>query len=297
MDKELRELFNGNNIIINGITIKGNVIIINNKFVIKKRDVSLEDTYKYLKSRGFNYFPEIVYKTLNYDVYEYVNDIDISLEEKSFDFIKLVSLLHSKTTFYKEIDDNTYKELYENIVNKINYLFQYYSDIADVIDRDDYMSPSKYYFVRNISLVFASLDYAKYQIDKWYSILEEKKRVRIVHIHNNLSLDHYLLSDRSYLISWNKSKKDLPIYDLVKLYEEYYSCLDFCDLLKNYERYYPLLEEERILFFVLISIPSKLEFDVNEIDMCKRVGYFYKYLLSSNKLIGDYLPKEKKVNV
>ena len=297
MDKELRELFDGNNIIINGITIKGNVIIINNKFVIKKRDVSLEDTYKYLKSRGFNYFPEIVYKTLNYDVYEYVNDIDISLEEKSFDFIKLVSLLHSKTTFYKEIDDNTYKELYENIVNKINYLFQYYSDIADVIDRDDYMSPSKYYFVRNISLVFASLDYAKYQIDKWYSILEEKKRVRIVHIHNNLSLDHYLLSDRSYLISWNKSKKDLPIYDLVKLYEEYYSCLDFCDLLKNYERYYPLLEEERILFFVLISIPSKLEFDVNEIDMCKRVGYFYKYLLSSNKLIGDYLPKEKKVNV
>ena len=297
MDKELRELFDGNNIIINGITIKGNVIIINNKFVLKKRDVSLEDTYKYLKSRGFNYFPEIVYKTLNYDVYEYVNDIDISLEEKSFDFIKLVSLLHSKTTFYKEIDDNTYKELYENIVNKINYLFQYYSDIADVIDRDDYMSPSKYYFVRNISLVFASLDYAKYQIDKWYSILEEKKRVRIVHIHNNLSLDHYLLSDRSYLISWNKSKKDLPIYDLVKLYEEYYSCLDFCDLLKNYERYYPLLEEERILFFVLISIPSKLEFDVNEIDMCKRVGYFYKYLLSSNKLIGDYLPKEKKVNV
>lgn len=297
MDKELRELFDGNNIIINGITIKGNVIIINNKFVIKKRDVSLEDTYKYLKSRGFNYFPEIVYKTLNYDVYEYVNDIDISLEEKSFDFIKLVSLLHSKTTFYKEIDDNTYKELYENIVNKINYLFQYYSDIVDVIDRDDYMSPSKYYFVRNISLVFASLDYAKYQIDKWYSILEEKKRVRFVHIHNNLKLDHYLLSDSSYLISWNKSKKDLPIYDLVKLYEEYYSYLDFCDLLKNYERYYPLLEEERILFFVLISIPSKLEFDVNEIDMCKRVRYFYEYLLSSNKLIGDYFPKEKKVNV
>ena len=154
------------------------------------------------------------------------------------------------------------------------------------------MSPSNYYFMRNITTVFKAIDYARYHIDKWYSIIEDKKRVRIVNIHNNLSLNHYLLSDRPYLISWRFSRKDLPIYDFVKFYKRYYKKLDFCDLLRNYETHYPLLLEEKILFFVLISIPDKIEFDDREYDMCKKVGNFYDYLITSDKLIGDYMPKE-----
>ena len=91
------------------------------------------------------------------------------------------------------------------------------------------MSPPSY----SISKLFSALNYAKNNIDKWYSIIEKKKRIRIVNIHNNLSLDHYLLSERPYLISWRLSKKDLPIYDLLKLYKKYYKELDFFDLLKK----------------------------------------------------------------
>ena len=264
------------------------------QFVIKRREQDLTSLYQYLKSRSFDYFPKILYQTDHYDVYEYMNNVDIPKEEKANDIIKLVTLLHGKTTFYKEVDDDTYKKLYENINNRIEYLYHYYDDLAEVIEKEEYMSPSNYYFIRNISKLYQALEYSKQNIDKWYSIIEEKERIRIVNIHNNLSLAHYLLSDRPYLISWHLSKKDLPIYDILKLYKKYYKELDFCDLLRNYETHYPMIPEEKILFFVLISIPEKLEFNDSEFNMCKKVGQFYDYLLTSDKLIGDYMPKEKE---
>lgn len=297
MNKEIRELFDSQNIVTKKITIKKDVRIIDSgdkKFVIKKRDKDLDDLFKYLRSRAFDYFPKITYKTKNYDIYEYVEDIEIPVEERALDIIKLVTMLHSKTTFYKDVDENYYKELYENIHERIDYLNNYYNDVATIIEQEEYMSPSNYLFIRNISKVFQALNYCKYNIDKWYDIISEKKRVRIVNIHNNLRLDHYLLGERPYLISWRQSKKDMPIYDLIKMYKKYYLELDFCELLRSYELHYPMLMEEKILFFCLISIPEKLEFNDTEYNLCLKVKEFYDYLNVSEKFLSDYFPQKKE---
>ena len=296
MNKELREFFNKNNIITKKITIKKNVKIIdtgNYKLVIKKRAKNLEELFKYLESRGFSNFPKIIYSTYNYDIYEYIENIEIPKEEKALDLIKTIASLHNKTTYHKEIDENYYKELYENIHNNIDYLYDYYNSIATIIEKEEYMSPSNYLFIRNLSKLFQSLNYCKTNIDKWYKIIHEKKRIRLVNLHNNLSISHLLLNNKPYLISWSKSKKDLPIYDLIKLYKKYYSRLDFCDLLNNYETRYPLLEEEKILFFCIISIPEKLNFDDTEYNLCVKVKKFYEYLNTTEKLINDYFPNNK----
>lgn len=298
MNKELRDLFDQNGIITKKITIKNNVRIIDTgeeEFVIKRREKNLDPLYQYLKSRSFDYFPEILYQTDNYDIYKYIKDVPISIEERAGDLIKLVTLLHSKTTFYREIDDDTYKELYENTIERIDYLNHYYQDIIEIIEQEEYMSPSNYLFARNISKLFASLNYCRYQIDKWYEMIEEKKRIRIVNLHNNLSLDHYLSNEKPYLISWRLSKKDIPIYDIIQLYKKYYNDLDFCELLREYEIYYPMLKEEKILFFCLISIPEKIEFHDSEFELCKKIQKFYQYLFTTEKLINDYLPKEKEM--
>ena len=147
MNKELRELFDCKNIITKKITLKNSVRIIEGdteKLVIKRRDKDLSELYKYLKSRSFDCFPDILYKTNNYDIYRYIEGVEISNEEKALDIIRLVSLLHSKTTFYKEIDDDTYKGLYEEIIGKIEYLFNYYNDIAEVIEKEEFMETLEY---------------------------------------------------------------------------------------------------------------------------------------------------------
>lgn len=296
MNKELRELFDNNNIITKKITIKNNVRIIDSgekKFVIKRKGKNINDIYKYLRSRSFDFFPDIMYQTANYDIYKYIDSTDISREEKAEDIIKLITILHSKTTFYKKEDDNDYKEIYESIIEKLDYLVNYYNDITEVIEHEVYMSPSHYYFIRNVSKVFASLDFCRYHIDKWYKLIEDKKRIRVVQLHNNLDLDHYLVSDnKPYLISWRNSKRDIPIYDLISMYKKYYKEFDFCELVRRYEMSYPLLPEEKELFFVLISIPEKLEFNNSEYNMCISVNKFYDYLLTSERLIEDYMPKE-----
>lgn len=297
MNRELSELFREKNITTKKITIKKDVRIIDTgskKLVIKKREKDQSKLFAYLLSRSFDFFPKILYKTDNYDIYEYIKDVDIPREERALDIIKLTTLLHLKTTFHKDVDEDYYKEIYENIVNKINYLENYYNDIAEIIEREEYMSPSNYLFIRNISRVFQALNYSKYNIEKWYKIIDEKKRIRVVNIHNNLSLEHYLVGEKPCFISWKYSKRDMPIYDLIKLYKRYYANLDFCELLRNYEIPYPLLPEEKLLLVSLISIPERIEFNESEYNLCLKIKKFYDYLNSTEKFISDYFPEKQK---
>ncbi|MBR3161680.1 MAG: hypothetical protein IKF19_03010 [Bacilli bacterium] len=297
MNNEIRYYLTGNNYIIKKITIKGKVIIIdveNRLLVVKKRDNKLRKLFKYLTSRSFIYYPQIIHQTDNYDLYEYISNVEMPKEQKAADIMKLVANLHNKTTFYKEINENYYKEIYENIINKINYLNNYYNDIAEIIEKEEYMSPSHYAFIRNISKVFLSLNYAKFSINEWYKIIKDKKRVRIVNLHNNLTLDHYLVNDKPYFISWSKSIKDIPIYDIIKMYKKYYQELDFQDLLKIYEINYPWLLEEKRLFFCLISIPDKINFNIKEFKLCGIIRNFYDYLTTSQNFINDYFPQKKE---
>ena len=121
------------------------------------------------------------------------------------------------------------------------------------------MSPADYLIARNISMIFGALNYSKRSINSWYKKIENKRRVRVVTVHNDLKLEHYLKEDKPYLISWDKSIRDMPIYDLISLYNNHYLDFDFDELLRVYLSKYPLLEEEMILFLTIISIPYKIE--------------------------------------
>ena len=44
---------------------------------------------------------------------------------------------------------------------------------------------------------------------------------------------------------------------------------DFDDLFNYYESKYPLLKEEKLLLYILISIPNDIHFTNNEIENCK----------------------------
>ena len=57
-------------------------------------------------------------------------------------------------------------------------------------------------------------------------------------------LEHYLKDEnKPYLISWDKSRQDMPIYDLVSLYKNNYLDFEFTSLLKIYLSKYPLTKD------------------------------------------------------
>lgn len=274
---------------INKLTIKRDAKIIDNKIVIKDREnKNIDKTYRYLKSRSFDYFPEPIEINDDNEIYPYIEDSDEPLEQKAVDLTHIMSLLHNKTTFYREVDIDKNKEIYEDILGRLEYLNNYYTDLITLIEKEVYMSPSSYLVARNINIIFESIYFCKDKIEEWYRKIENNKNERVVNIHNNINLDHYRKSDKPYLISWNKSRIDSPIYDLLSFYQNHYLDLDFDDLFHYYESSYPLKEEERLLLFTYMAIPPKIEIENSEYIMCIKINKIIDYLYKTSNLIMNY---------
>ncbi len=289
MKNDLREVLDKYNINSSKITIRGNTRIIDDRLVFKPRvNNDILKTYDYLKSRAFDYFPYPIEINKSFEIYPFIEDIHEPVEQKALDLMYLISLLHSKTTFYKEIDIDRIKEIYESMIEKTNYLDNYYNNIIDNIEREVYMSPSSYLIARNINIIFSSIYYVKDSIEKWYKLVQDNKNMRNVFIHGNINLNHYLKSDKPYLISFNKSRIDSPIFDLLSFYKSHYLNIDFNDLFKYYEIKYPLKEEERLLLFCYMAIPPVIEDSGNEYNMCIKINKIIDYLYKTSNLIMNY---------
>jgi len=202
--------------------------------------------------------------------------------------MNLLSLLHSKTTIYKEIDLDTYKLIYENINTQIIDLYNYYNNLMDHIDTVVYMSPVDYLVARNITNIYNMLEYAKTNINKWYKLIENKRKVRVVTIHNNASLEHYVKNDKSYLISWDNSTVDMPIYDIINVYKKHYLDFDFGSILKVYFNKYPFTSEEITLFLTIIAIPDKIRYYDSQYQMVIVVRRMLDYIYKTMNLIIEY---------
>jgi len=285
----VRKIASEYNIPINKITIKNNTRIIDDKIVLKKKkNNDLNNVYKYLKSRSFDYFPEPITIDNLYEVYPFLEDTYEPSEQKATDIMHLLGLLHSKTTFYREIDIDKNKEIYENISDELEYLNNFYNDLITMIEKEVYMSPSGYLIARNINIIFGSIYYAKHNLEEWYKKIDNNKNERVVNIHNNISLDHYIKNEKPYLISWNKSRIDSPIYDLLSFYKNHYLDFDFDDLFRFYESGYPLKEDERLLLFTYMAIPYKIEIISDEYEMCIKINKMIEYLYKTSNLIMNY---------
>lgn len=289
MNNYVRKIASEYNIPINKITIKNNTRIIDDKIVLKKKkNNDLNNVYKYLKSRSFDYFPEPITIDNLYEVYPFLEDTYEPSEQKATDIMHLLGLLHSKTTFYREIDIDKNKEIYENISDELEYLNNFYNDLITMIEKEVYMSPSGYLIARNINIIFGSIYYAKHNLEEWYKKIDNNKNERVVNIHNNISLDHYIKNEKPYLISWNKNRIDSPIYDLLSFYKNHYLDFDFDDLFHFYESVYPLKEDERLLLFTYMAIPYKIEIISDEYEMCIKINKMIEYLYKTSNLIMNY---------
>ncbi len=258
------------------------------KIVAKKHKNNM---YQYLNNRSFNYYPELIYQG-DYDISLYEEEIPIPDEQKILDLIDLISLLHSKTTYYESINIDHYQSLYEDIDGNIKYLKLYYDDIMLQVENTIYMSPSQYYLARNISVIYSSLDLCHDRLEKWYRKAKELTKHRVVVLHNNLSLKHLI---NNKLISWDKSKIGIPIFDLYKLYKTYYDKFEWDEIINRYTRKYPLKNEELELFILLISIPNKIELTNNEFNSVKNISTELNYI-SHTKHFTQELKKDDDTN-
>lgn len=288
----LRSFIDKYNLNIKGYKELRNVKILDTdkgKYVVKKKNNKDNGLYEYLINKNFNYIIER--EELNdYDIFPYIEEIKLPNEEKAIDLVYILSMLHNKTTFYREVVLDKVKEMYETLTNKINYLNQYYHELQDVIEQKVYMMPGEYLLLRNISIIYSALQFSKNNLESWYEYKVKQKRERIVLLHNKPSIEHLLISDSKQLISWEDYKRDIPIYDFLYFYKSDYMNLEMSALFDMYQSKFLYTTEEYLLFMTLISIPDKISFTRKNYKDCEQVFKLVNYVIKTR----DFILKENK---
>lgn len=270
-------------------TIKGKSTILETTcgdFIIKPKNKDINELYTYLTNRGFINYPKIIDSSRDeVNVFEYVEDIKLPKEQKCDDLIEIIASLHNKTSYFKEVSEDRFKSIYEDVLSNINYLSNYYNTLYEIGFNEVYASPSNYIFMRNYYKLNSALEYAKSELENWYSLVTSETKIRVCLIHNNLELNH-LLNDK--LISWDNYMIDTPVIDIVKLYKKEWKNINFSEILERYMYKFPLLEYEKKLLFILISMPLEIKKSDNEFEKCKVVSEVMDYVFKTEELIRPY---------
>ena len=274
-----KHLIDKNNLKVNKITYKGNSIVITTPlglFLLKEDNIK---TYDYLLSRGFNYLLPIIDYDYSSILFKYEESINYDINERALDFIKLLSLLHNKTSYYITIDKEDNKKTYDKINNYLKDIKKYYDDLASIIESKEYYSPNEYLFIRNISIIYKNIFYLKELLDNWYKKYKDNTRKRVCTLYNNYDLNNIIKTkDNIYLYNFEKSYIDSPIYDLNNFYKKYYLDFDFKNLYKIYNKVIELNDYERDLLLILNLLPPEIviENNINNIiDIKKKISKFY----------------------
>lgn len=280
------------------VTVKGNVKIFSctsGNYVIKNKcDKDIKELYKYLSSRSFDYYPKLIEDNRSdVNVFEYIEDASIDDEQKLYDLINVISLLHSKTSYYKEITNDKIKSIYESLLGRVIYMEDYFNNIIFDIEDNVFVSPSGNLLLVNSSKIFESLTFLKNEIEEWYKLSIDNNKMRVCLVHNNLELEHYIKNKEDYLISWENYIIDSPVIDIVKLYKKVYLTMDFSEVLNIYMEKFPLNDVEKKLLFIMLVMPDEINLSTNEVKNVYIVRKFLDYVFKTENLIGPYYSLEK----
>lgn len=263
-------------------------------YKIKKKDNSA--VYDYLRLKGFFNFLEPLSITDQYEIYPYIEESNIPASDKAIELINTILLLHIKTTTYQEVDQEKVKETYDEIKSYLTYLHNYYWDLQDFLETREFMSPAEYLLMINISKFYKAINYSEKELAVWYEKKKSSTRERTVQLHKNLSLEHFLIADKPYLLNWNNSTRDLVIYDFLEFYRQEFKNLEMTSLYDLYQSKYTYTKEEQCLFFTLLALPPKITFKNSTIVNLINVRSAVDYVDKTNSFLLKYYEKNQQTD-
>lgn len=255
-----------------------------------------EKTFRYLEAKKFPFFlPIEAFYRDNYEVYRYVDD-DSDICDKAINLVHVLSLLHIKTTTYQEVVLDYVKKLYEDILGKLDSLFQFYQELTETIESHIYMAPDEYLFIRNSSLFYQNLEQSREYLELWYQSKKNSTRERVAFLHGRPCLDTFIDGDFSCFMDWEQSGKGYVIYDFLYFYKENSLMLEMQSLFQIYQSKYQFTEEEKYLFYALLLLDEKVELSTNYYENTILVQKRLSYALKARQFVLEQNQKNQKAN-
>lgn len=269
------------------ITNIGEVKIYDEEYVLKK-EAPKEELYKYLESRDFHNYIPLIEREGNYNKYEYKFDYSMNYEQKCNDIIRIISKLHNKTSFNRQIDKDKNKEIFNNIRGYLKHLNEYYLDILNSYEKVNYPSPSQLLFMTNYTKLKQIIEFSDSQIIEWYNLVKDNNKERVVLINGNLEVNHLINSDNEYIISWDKARFESPILEIINFYKKEWEYIEFSNILSYYIEHTKLTEQEKKLLFSNITIPPKIKLSNKEYENVIIIRKLFDYIYKTEELIRPY---------
>ena len=262
------------------------------KYVVKQKTKDLSSLFDYLSSRGVNSFARVINESDSLVRYEYVSQSKFINNSSYLEFIKEVSNLHYKTSYFKTESRKVFKDIYNKLIDKVDYLKGYYLNLIEGIDNERFMSPSSYLIARNYTIISSNLLYIEKELNSWYNLVKDMSEIRVCIVNNNLKFDNFIKGDKLIFTSWDNYLVDTPVIDIYKIYRNEYKSTDMVSLFNVYNENFKLREEEIKLFNIMISFPLEIDLSKGEISKVKSVNNMLDYTYRTSKFLSSGVFKE-----
>ncbi|MCX4365128.1 MAG: hypothetical protein OSJ70_05085 [Bacilli bacterium] len=272
---------------------RGNIVIFNNEYVIKE-EKDLKDLENYLNSRDYHGFIKVLERDEDKNKYPYIKNYSLNNNQLATDLASSLALLHNKTSYNKEVNNDKHKKIYDDLLGYINYLEEKYRSIISKIEYTDFPSPSEILYLSNYTKLTDCLGFCKRELEAWFNLVKNKNKERVSLIHGNVRLEHAIYNDQLYLTSWRHARFETPIVDLIDFYHNEWKNIEFSSVLEKYFDKCSLLPEEQKLFIINISLPLEPLFKDDEFANVITIRELFDYIYKTEQLIRPYYTVENK---
>ena len=134
----------------------------NKVFIKKKKKYDIEKIYHYLDNHEVPYYLKPLKITDKELYFNYLESRSLKKDELAKRLVYVLSILQNKTTTYQDLDKDLEQAKYDKYKQTIIYLEKYYYTLQDMLELKVYLAPSEYLFIRNVSIIYQALNYAKH---------------------------------------------------------------------------------------------------------------------------------------
>ena len=225
-------------------------------------------------------------------IYPFVNDeVLLNKDIRLHFYVKAIANLHLWSHYSIKVSDGFFNESLDYLENQCDKVDATITSRIERIEREEYHSPSDWYFLMNYDHIKKALDEARRRIDNLEDAWKEEKNLNLSLTYQNFDYSHILVKQNK-IISLDKMALAPSIYDLRQLFNEaYISKIDIASLIKEYMDINPLQKYEKEWLLAFLFIPSITH--VN--DEIKDIELLFKCLnrLTSVESFANLLTEEE----
>lgn len=208
-----------------------------------------------------------------YALFPYYEDEEELAKDIRLNFyIKTIASLHDSSSYPLKVNDGFFEESISFLDLKVSLAKQEILTRIERVEKENYHSPSDWYFLMNYPILFNALKEA----DKYITLLEEEwKEGNNIHLsltYQNFSYDHILIKNRK-IVSLDKMALAPSIYDLVFLFHKSIDLkIDLSYLIDQYLEIHKLesYEQNWLLAFLFIPQLERKESEIEDITCLYR---------------------------